>query len=123
MEELFWKVLPEYLAIGMSAEEFWHGDLRLCKAYREAYSITVENKYVAEWRSGVYMFEALLSAANAYREFQKTSDHPYPEKPLFSTERAKKIAEEQEEKARMERNKAVFTAFAAKFNARFEQGE
>lgn len=123
MEELFWKALPEYLAIGMSAEEFWHGDLRLCKAYREAYSITLENKYVSEWRSGVYALEALLSAANAYRELQKTEDHPYPERPLFSTERDKEMAEEREAKARMERNRAVLAAFAVKFNARFEQGE
>lgn len=107
----------------MTAEEFWHGDLRLCKAYREAYAITVENKYVAEWRAGVYVFEALRSAANAYREFQKGEEHPYPDKPLFSTERSREIAEEQEAKARMERNKAAFMAFAAQFNARFEQGE
>lgn len=123
MEELFWKVLPEYLAIGMTAEEFWHGDLRLCKAYREAYAVKVENKYVSEWRMGVYVFEALKSAANAYREFGKVEDHPFPDKPIFSTERSKEIIKEQEEKARMEKNKAAFEAFAAAFNARFEQGD
>lgn len=105
----------------MTAEEFWHGDLRLCKAYRDAYEIKLENRYVAEWRAGLYMFEALRSAAPAYREFSKGESHAFPERPLFSTERTKELIAEQEAKNRMERQRAQFAALAARFNKRFEQ--
>jgi hypothetical protein len=49
----------------MPLEEFWHGDLRLLKAYQAAY---VRDKSYTAWINGVYAFEANSKvSANANR--------------------------------------------------------
>ena len=112
----------------MSSEEFWHGDPKLAIAYREAERIKRDNRYLAEWRAGVYVFEALLTASPAFREISKGIDHQYPTKPIFSATPEKEMTEEDREKAQMEKNKAAFMAMAEKLNAELaerkaEQGE
>lgn len=115
--ELFWETLPTYIAIGMSPHEFWHGDPKLAKAYREAERIRRDNRYLSEWRAGRYVYEALLSASPAFREISKGIEHDYPKEPLFSTAPRKGASVEDENKARMEKNKAAFMAMAEKLNA------
>ncbi|WP_165170699.1 hypothetical protein [Adlercreutzia sp. ZJ242] len=115
--ELFWDTFPTYLAIGMPADEFWHGDPRLAASYREAEKIKRENRYLAEWRAGVYVFEALYAAAPAFRDFGGGTPHEYPRDPIFSVLAKRETTERDESKARMEKNKAVFMALAEKINA------
>lgn len=108
--------------MGMSAEEFWHGDLRLCEAYRKAARIRRSNALEAEWRAGVYVFEALVSASNAYREFGKGVEHEYPQAPVF-TLRGTAEEDAAADKRHMERMRARVETFAARFNSRFDDGE
>lgn len=105
----------------MSSEEFWHGDPKVAVAYREAEKIKRDNRYLAEWRAGVYFFEALLTASPAFREISKGIDHQYPTKPIFSAVPEKEMSEEDKRKAQMEKNKAAFMAMAEKFNAEFAE--
>ena len=105
----------------MSSEEFWHGNPKLAIAYREAERIKRDNRYLAEWRAGVYTFEALLTASPAFREISKGIDHQYPTKPIFSTTPAKEPSEEDKRREQMEKNKAAFMAMAEKFNAEFAE--
>lgn len=107
--------------MGMSAEEFWHGDFRLCEAYRKAARIRQSNTLEAEWRAGVYVFEALVSASNAFREFGKGVDHAYPEKPVFSF--YEDDGDKDGDRRQMEKMKAVVEAYAAGFNARLRKGD
>lgn len=107
----------------MSSEEFWHGDPRLVGAYREAERIKRDNRYLAEWRTGVYVYEALVTASPAFREISKGIKHDYPEEPLFTARPPKEISQEEKDMALMERNKAVFLAMAEKFNAEFAERE
>lgn len=107
------------MSVGMSADEFWHGDFRLARAYREADRIRRENRYAAEWRAGVYTFEALLTASPAFRELSKGIEHEYPSAPIFSTVPRKrgKTEEERQERRMMEMMEA-FKAMAEDANAR-----
>lgn len=116
-EELFWKALPQYLAIGMSAEEFWHGPFDLARAYREAWLIRRDNAYMAEWRQGVYFQEALsVALSNA---FVKGSSATYPEEPLFTaSEERRRAREAARERARMEQNKIRLQGIAKRLNER-----
>lgn len=112
----------------MSSEEFWHGKPKLAVAYREAERIKRENRYFEEWRAGVYVYEALLTASPAFREVSKGIDHQYPTRPIFSSAPEKEMTEEEKNKAQMEKNKAAFMAMAEKLNAELaerqaEQGE
>lgn len=108
--------------MGMTSEEFWHGDLRLCAAYRKAHELKQEAKYQDEWRQGIYLLEALVAAAPSYRGKSKGEEHQYPQRPLFSTF-DRDAQEKDEAKSRMERIKSSVETFAVAFNARFEQGE
>lgn len=119
--ELFWDALPTYLAVGMSAEEFWNGEPKLAKAYREAEKIKRENRYLAEWRAGAYVFEALCAASPAFRELSKGIEHEYPSSPIFSTTSQKVLTEEEKNKAQMDKNKAAFLVMAEKFNAKLAE--
>lgn len=112
----------------MSSEEFWHGDLKLAVAYREAEKIRRENRYLAEWRSGIYVREALLSASPAFREFSKGIEAAYPEQPLFTTRDAIDV-EEEKNRREMLKMRARFEEMAKVFNQKFakqqesQQGE
>lgn len=107
--------------MGMPSEEFWHGRPALVKAYRKAMDERRAEAYRSEWRQGIYVMEALLSASAAFREFSRGIEHEYPEQPLFSTEHDKEAAEEARDKRKMERMKALFGARVAKVNMRFEK--
>lgn len=80
----------------MTAEEFLHGPLWLCKAYRKAWRERQEAQYVREWREGQYVAAAVASCLSKYR---------YPEKPLYSM--ADVDAQMAEERARREGQMAV----------------
>lgn len=96
----------------MTSDEFWHGDFRLAGAYREADRIRRCNRYAAEWREGVYMFEALLTASPAFRELSRGLEHEYPSEPIFSA----MTAEEREARDRADEERR-----AAEAVARFER--
>jgi len=69
--------------MGMSSDEFWHGELKLVKSYREAYRIKQEIKDYELWKQGMYVYEAILNASPILHAFAKkgTKPRPYPEKP------------------------------------------
>lgn len=69
--------------MGMSAEEFWHGELNLVKSYRKAYELKQEIKDYELWKQGMYVYEAILDASPILHAFAKkgTKPRPYPEKP------------------------------------------
>ncbi|MEC4272963.1 hypothetical protein VJ923_07315 [Adlercreutzia sp. R25] len=109
----------------MSAEEFWHGDFRLAGAYREADRIRRDNRYAAEWRAGVYMFEALLTASPAFRELSGGIDHEYPPEPIFSamTAAEREAREAADEERRAEEMIERFKRMALEANARLAERE
>lgn len=104
----------------MSAEEFWHGKPKLAVAYREAERIRRDNRFQAEWRAGIYTFQALLAAAPALKAFTKAEEHEYPREPIFSTT-AQPVSQEDREKAQMEKGKAAFMAMANRINAKLAE--
>ena len=111
------------LAIGMSAKEFWRGMPRLAVAYRDAAKIERENRYQAEWRQGVYVYEALLSASAFFREWSKGLEHKYPDAPVFGEAYTARKQEEDDAKAAMERNMHNFLKMMNLANSRFEERE
>ena len=74
--------------MGMSSEEFWHGELRLAESYREAYQLKQEIKDYELWRQGMYVYEAILDASPILHAFAKkgTKPRPYTEKPYEKKE-------------------------------------
>ena len=124
LSKIFRDAFPHYLAIGMSAEEYWDGDSWLVKSYREAYRIRIENEdRMADrnaWRLGEYIRHALVSVPITVNGFAPRGHRlqEYPEKPM--TERYEEQKREENKKKQQENQQALaeamFQAFVEKMN-------
>ena len=85
----------------MSNDEFWYGEPRLAKIYRESHEMRIEEINQILWVAGLYNLKAFSSVAEglAYGFSGGKGKKPskYPENPLPFTER--------EQKADLERRK------------------
>lgn len=110
---------PYYLSIGMSAEEFWRGDVFLAKAYREAYRLREERMNQQLWLQGMYIYDALCDASPIFNPFAKqgTKPHPYPTQP-YTIHPPTKKEEKVKEKEQMEKVKRMMDAYASRINKR-----
>jgi hypothetical protein len=113
----FEEVFPYYLAVGMTYEQFWLGDPSLAIAYRRADEIRKRRTNEELWLSGVYMAEAIMSTVG--NVFSK-SKYEYPSEPKPITVAEIEERREREQRAKMERIKAKFTARALAINAQKE---
>lgn len=108
IDELFDKMFPEYLAMGMTYEQFWKQDCSLVIAYRKAYRIRQEEINRNAWLNGLYIFKALQTAPVTVNGFAPKgyTPEPYPSKPFDFAPQREKTAQEKlddEVKARAER--------------------
>ena len=102
LTEMFNDVFPQYLAMGMSYDEFWRGAPSLARDYRKAWELQRENRNSEMWLMGMYVYDALMCVAPVMRAaMSKETPKPgeYPKEPYPLTE---KEAKEREE-ARMRR--------------------
>ena len=108
LTDLFNEQFPYYLVMGMTYQEFWHGDFNLVKAYRKAYKLQQEIKDSECWRQGLYFYEALLDASPILQAFAKngTKPRPYPSKPYGVSDKEEISKEEENRKIENERLKA-----------------
>ena len=107
--EMFIKVFPKYLAMGMTYEQFWNGPAWLTHAYREAYRDKLRNEEWARWRQGAYFYDAMLCVAPIMRAFGKGKVEPgkYPNRPWPLTEKEAREQEAAEKRQRFERFMAM----------------
>lgn len=101
------------MAIGVSYDDFWHGDPRIvgyvieCEEIRQRNSV-IKNDLLA-WNTGRYVMMGVgvvLSQA-----FSKNSTAKYPNEPLIATEIDEALAEQKRERE-VRRAHADFLAFA-----------
>lgn len=107
--EMFDKLCPKYMAMGMSYNEFWHSNTTMHKACREARDLKRRDEEWARWRQGAYIYDALLRVAPVMRAAlskERVEPGKYPEEPWPLTE--KEAAEQ--ERRREEENFKVYLA-------------
>ena len=78
------KVFPQFMAIGMSYDEFWRGPAFLTQAYRDAYELKMRAGEWERWRQGMYNYNAFMALAPVIRNvLSKSPVKPgdYPDKP------------------------------------------
>ena len=114
--EIIEEVFPTYLAMGMTYDQFWLDDVSLVKAYRRADDLRRKHENTMLWLQGIYVAEALQSTVG--NMFTKGSKHKYPEEPFAISAAEQEERREREQRARMERIKAAFTAKALRMNAK-----
>lgn len=93
------KFCPHYLAMGMSADEYWHGDAELCRYYREAYAMKRQAANEDAWMHGFYVYSALKKASPLFRDWVKDhSPEMYFEKPIPFFEQSEEVRKQEEMK-------------------------
>ena len=103
------------MSIGMSYDEFWNGDVSAAKAYREADELREKRRNFELWLQGSYFFEALCDASPLFRFSMKKGSikpEPYVKEPYPITAAEVRERKEREARAKEERLRAQFTAFA-----------
>lgn len=111
------------MALGMSYEEFWDGDIWAHKAYRDAERIraTKQNQYL--WLQGLYFYEALLDVGQYTKAFSKAKPKPYRDAPIDLFEKERKEREERERRERYYRMQEKLAEFAKRNNERRKESE
>lgn len=102
--EIFEEAEAWYLSVGMSLDEYWNGEPRLARVYREAEMHRLHRQNTAMHRMGVYMTHAI--AATVGNAFKKKGQQPakYPEEPLPLTQKeadAQRVRKEEEREERL----------------------
>lgn len=128
--DIFDEFLPEYMAMGMTYDEYWNGEFGTKRAARKAYEIRLKNERMLadqhNWYMGQYIIKVLQATPLLVAGFnvKQTSQLPdYPEKPLLEEaenmkkEEVRKKNEEDQMKLAMAMMQTAFN----KFNKRFEQ--
>jgi hypothetical protein len=87
--KLFHDVEAYYISIGMTYEQFWHGDVWLAKVYRDAEELRERRANAEAWRNGFYMASALSSTVG--NMFRKKGSKPikYMDRPIPLTQKEK----------------------------------
>ena len=128
--DTFDELLPHYMAMGMTYEDFWEGEYGTKKACREAYRIRMENDQHIMDRNYWYMGQYIMAAIQATPlivpgvNMKKGASLPdYPDKPFMvkqeelKREEDRKKHEEDQSKLAM----AMFQAWTARFNKNIEK--
>ena len=128
--DVFDELLPHYLAMGMSYDDYWDGEYGMKTACRKAYQIRIENDQrradLNMWYMGQYVISALRStqlivAAGLMKNTPTLPD--YPDKPFLekAEEQKKEEARKQHEEDQSRLAMALFQAMASKFNQNVEK--
>lgn len=117
--DIFNKHLPYYMAIGMSYDDFWHGDPCMVTAYREAQEIRNEMRNQELWLQGAYIYKVLEAYAPILPAFPKKGARvgEYCE-PIKITRTARERDAEEKAKEVSDAGIAKMKAFGKKFRER-----
>ena len=96
----------------MTADEFWYGDNRLPKAYREADKLIRKRKNEEDYRLGAYFYHALADTSPLFRFTTKKSikAEPYLSEPF-------PLDFEEEENKRIDKHNAEMRSMLARLKA------
>ena len=90
-------MLPRYLAMGMTSDEYYKQDCELVIAYRKAEKMKREKENADMWLQGLYVYQAVSRVAPLLIPFNKNPKaEPYLKEPIpmfeeeQQTEQAKK---------------------------------
>lgn len=104
------------MAIGMTYDEFWYGDVSMVRAYRKADELRRRRQNEMSWLQGMYIYEALCDVAPIFHAFAKkgTKPNPYAKEPYAITDSEIRERKERDARIKEEQMKAEFAAFVAR---------
>lgn len=116
----FEKACPEFMAMGMTYDEFWNGEPERVRYYREAEEIRQKKRDYDLWLQGRYIYDALCAVSPVLHAFAPSGtqamdyiNEPYP--------RTYKDFKERQERQMKERAESFRAFVAAKNRERREK--
>jgi len=117
--DLFDKVFPSYLAMGMTYDEFYRQDHTLAIAYRIAFKRKRDRDNENFWLQGAYVYEAIMRVAPLLIPFNEhPKPMPYLDKP-YDLGTSEEQAGNTKQKAVADKGLAYMQAQMIKFNKKF----
>lgn len=118
----FNEFFPQYLALGMTEEQYWDRDCQLVVAYRKAEELRTNKKNHEMWLQGAYIYEALGRISPVLHAFAKKGVKPMPylTEPFAITEKQAEIRQEAKERNVFDKGKAMLEGFMVRHNKKFE---
>lgn len=95
--------LPYFLMCGMTYEQFYYGDVELCRYYRKADEMRRKRKNEELWLQGLYIYEAINDVAPALRAMGAENAKSYSSEPYPLTEQEQEERRKRDEKAKFEK--------------------
>ena len=126
--ELADELCPRYMSIGVSFQEYWHGDYTQLAYYAKAFEVQRERANYDAWLQGAYVYDALRMVSPILHAFAKsgTKPTPYHKEPYGvksdGADRGDKPAKTEKEIQEIQAHNASanFSAFVTQWNKRFE---
>ena len=111
----FEKACPQFMAMGMTYDEFWNGEPERVRYYREAEEIRQKKRDYDLWLQGRYIYDALCAVSPILHAFAKNGTQPenYLDEPYPRTYKDFKERQERQMKEQAE----AFRAFVSAKNA------
>ena len=89
------------MAMGMTYDQYWYGDVRMTRAYYEAYKLRQRNADETAWLHGLYVLRALEATVGNLFQERGATPNEYPKEP-YGVEEARKELIDPEEKENQE---------------------
>lgn len=123
--EIFDIHLPQYLAMGMTVDEFYNQDCCLVRAFRKAHEIKKQQKNYELWLQGLYIYEAMGDMSPILVAFPGKNAKPieYPTEPYPITKKEMVERKLRDERRKQEMMIAKMKAMTERFNAKFVNKE
>lgn len=100
LNEFFRAMFPQYMALGMTYDEFWEGPAWLVRSYREAAELKRAQRNWEMWMQAAYIYDTMLRVSPVFRPFGKGEVKPadFMEAPYPLTEKEAREREEARER-------------------------
>ena len=120
--QTFYEHFPYYLAIGMTASQYWDDDCMLPKYYRQAEQIRLETKNRDMWLQGMYIYDAMSRLTPLMHAFAKkgTRAKPYIEEPYPISKKIEEKNKDTKEKTNMTKGLGYMQRLMAQSEIYFE---
>lgn len=119
--EILDKLCPDYMAMGMSWNDYWEGDPDMIVAFRKAFRLrekrAAERRNTELWLQGMYFYEAQIDVSPLFRDLLKNPKAiPYLKEPYPLDKAEKEMREKRDMEERDKDIQAKFKAWAKRVN-------
>lgn len=115
--EIAENLCPDYMAMGMTYDEYWNGDPEMVTFFRKASELKRKDKNYELWLQGLYIYEALGNISPLFHDWIKDPKPiPYPKEPFPLTKEDKENRELREAEEQDKKNQATIRAWAERVN-------